>query len=176
MLYKGLYNVARQLLSPPSFFKYGLNYSPMYRRTTGRIVSVSEDLKEVKVKLPFSYRNMNMAGTIFGGSLFAAVDPISMVQLNFILGKDYIIWDKSAEINFKIPAKEDVYIKFIIDDNMLDEIKETVSRHQKHDLTLHLLVTNEAETKVFCVVNKVVYIAEKEYYMQRKRAHAYNLI
>lgn len=176
MLYKGLYSVAKHLLSPQSFFKFGFNYSPMYRRTTGRIVSVSDDLRDVRVKLPFSYRNKNMAGTIFGGSLFSAVDPISMVQLNFILGNEYIIWDKSAEINFKIPAKEDVYIKFLIDDKMLENIRNGVISHQKYDLTLHLLVTNEAETKVFCVVNKVVYIAEKEYYFQRRRAHAYNLL
>ncbi len=88
-----------------TIFKYGFNISPMYRRSTGRIIEVSEDLLKARVKIPISYKNKNYVGSIFGGSLFSATDPVFMIQLMNILGNDYVVWDKSAEIKFKRPAK-----------------------------------------------------------------------
>ena len=63
----------------------------MYRRSTGRITSVSDDLFMVKVKIPISYKNKNYVGAIFGGSMQAATDPIYMIQLLNILGDDYVV-------------------------------------------------------------------------------------
>jgi len=34
----------------------------------------------------------NYVGTIFGGSMYAAVDPVYMLMLIMNLGKDYIVW------------------------------------------------------------------------------------
>jgi hypothetical protein len=53
----------------------------MYKRSTAKIIQVSEDLLNVRIKLPISYKNKNYANSIFGGSMFSAVDPIPMVQL-----------------------------------------------------------------------------------------------
>jgi hypothetical protein len=36
-----------------------------------------------------SWRTRNYVGTIFGGSMYSAVDPIYMVMLTRRLGKDY---------------------------------------------------------------------------------------
>ncbi|WP_221406657.1 DUF4442 domain-containing protein [Ekhidna lutea] len=85
-------------------FKWFFNKSPMYRRTTGRITSVTKDLSRIEVKIPLSYKNKNYVGTIFGGSLFSATDPIYMVQLIQLLGREYVVWDKSSMVKFKRPA------------------------------------------------------------------------
>ena len=78
-------------MSTSAIFKHGFNISPMYRRTTARIIYISEDLKEVKIKIPLSYKNKNYVGAIFGGSMFSATDPIYMIQLMQILGEDYVV-------------------------------------------------------------------------------------
>ena len=103
-IYKKLAEIGQKFLSRQKLFRYGFNLSPMYRRSTARIRTVSEDFLEIKIKLPISYKNRNNVNTIFGGSMFAAVDPVPMVQLMELLGKDYVVWDKSAEIFFKRPA------------------------------------------------------------------------
>ena len=95
-MYQTLSKIGTKLFSQSALFKYGFNYSPMYKRSTGKIYFVSEDLMTIKVKIPISWKNRNYANSIFGGSMFSAVDPIYMVQLLNILGEDYVVWDKSA--------------------------------------------------------------------------------
>ena len=84
----------------------------MYRRSTGKIIEVSNDLHRVKIKLPLSYKNKNYVGAIFGGSMLSATDPIYMIQLMQILDDSYVVWDKAASIKYKRPAKETLYGEF----------------------------------------------------------------
>lgn len=64
---------------PESFrtrwFRGGMNFWPCYRGTGGRLTFIASDWSEVRVKLGLSWRTRNYVGTIFGGSLYAAVDP-----------------------------------------------------------------------------------------------------
>ena len=60
---------------------------------------------EVRVKIPLNWKTRNGVGTIFGGSLYAAVDPIYMTMLIKLLGPDYLVWDKSAAIRFLKPGR-----------------------------------------------------------------------
>lgn len=154
-----------------SIYKHGFNLSPMYRRTTARIVHVSTDLKEVKIKIALSYKNKNYVGAIFGGSMFAATDPIYMIQLIQILGDDYVIWDKAATINYKHPAKETLFCDFIFTDEEIEAIKKRIQT--EHEITIekttHLTNT---KNKIFAEVIKIVYIAEKKFYKEKLRKRA----
>ena len=80
-LYKKIGEIGSKYIGKNKMFKYGFNFSPMYRRSTGRITTVSKDLMNIQIKLPISYKNRNYVNSIFGGSLFSSVDPIPMVQL-----------------------------------------------------------------------------------------------
>jgi len=107
-IYQELAKHGTRFFKKSTLFKHGLNWSPMYRRTTGRVLSVSDDLLRIEVGVPISYRNRNYVSAIFGGSLFSAVDPVPMVQLINLLDSQYVVWDKAAAIRFKVPAYEDV--------------------------------------------------------------------
>jgi hypothetical protein len=74
-----------------------LNLWPPYLAAGIKVNYIAEDLKKVSVSMPLKFRNKNYAGTHFGGSLYSMVDPFYM--LIKILGKNYIIWDKSATID-----------------------------------------------------------------------------
>ena len=102
-IYKKIGEIGSRYIGKDKLFKYGFNLSPMYVRSTARIIRVSKDLLNVQIKLPISYKNKNYVNSIFGGSLFSSVDPIPMVQLINIIGNDYVVWDKSAEIYFRKP-------------------------------------------------------------------------
>ena len=41
-----------------------------------------------------------------------------------ILGRDYIVWDKSASIRFRKPGRGTVYAKFRVTDEQIAEIRE----------------------------------------------------
>jgi acyl-coenzyme A thioesterase PaaI-like protein len=94
-----------------------------YRGTGGRPSFIAEDWSEMRLSLPLSWRTRNYVGTIFGGSIYSAVDPIYMLMLIHRLGKDYIVWDKSASIQFKKPGRESLHARFIVDDEELAAIR-----------------------------------------------------
>ena len=55
-MYRTLTNIANKFFSDAQIYKYGFNWSPMYRRSTGEIIEVSEDLLYIKIILDSLYR------------------------------------------------------------------------------------------------------------------------
>lgn len=143
------------------------NIAPMYRRSCGRIISVSEDIHVVKIKIPLSYRNRNYVGSMFGGSLFAATDPIYMIQLMQILGKDYVVWDKATAIKFKRPAYKNAFATFAFSQEEIQEIKNKVVAENEVNYIKKLQITDENDI-VFTELDKTLYISSKEYYKEKK--------
>lgn len=168
-MYQQLSKIARKFMKESTLFKVGFNLSPMYRRSTARIQYVSDDLKVVKIKIPLSYKNRNYVGSIFGGSLFAAVDPIPMIQLMYIFKEHYIIWDKSAQIRFKRPARENVYATFEFTESELKEILQKVNEEKEVEHLKTTYITDKTGETIFCEVSKTIYIADKEFYKQKKK-------
>lgn len=165
--YQKLAKLGPRLFGKAKTLKYGFNFSPMYKRSTAKITSVSDDLLNIKIKIPISYKNKNYVGTIFGGSMFSAVDPIPMVQLINILENEYIVWDKSAEIFFKIPAKENLYANFEYTADEIDKIKKQVNESGEIHITKNTQLKNKDATKIFCEVKKTMYIATKSHYKEK---------
>ena len=168
-IYQKIAKIGPKLISKHKLFKYGFNFSPMYKRSTAKIIEVSNDLLNVRIKLPLSYKNKNYVNSIFGGSMFSAVDPIPMTQLIILIGTNYVVWDKSAEVIFKKPAKENLYADFNYSEKELAEIKEQVSKENEIEIIKITELTNEDRTKVYCEVKKTIYIADKEFFKQKRK-------
>jgi hypothetical protein len=167
-MYQTLTKLAKKYFSEATVFKVGFNLSPMYRRSTGRVIEVSEDLLKVRIKIPLSYKNSNYVGTIFGGSLFSATDPIYMVQLINILGNDYVVWDKSAEIKYRKPAKKVAFATFEFTNQEIVNIQERVAKEKEFDLIKKIHITGP-NNEVLCELKKVLYVADKAYFKEKKR-------
>jgi len=84
-MYKSGTEFLKRFFKVSTIYKYGFNWSPMYRRTTAKLIDVSDDLHYVKIRLQLNWKNRNYAGSIFGGSMLAATDPIYMIQLIHIV-------------------------------------------------------------------------------------------
>ena len=167
-MYQTLTKILRNFLSDQQIFKYGFNLSPMYRRSTGKVIEVSEDLLRVKIKIPLSIKNKNYVGSIFGGSLFSATDPIYMIQLINILKEDYVVWDKASQIRFKRPAKEDVFAEFNFSSEEIKNIKQSVLEDGEFNLVKSLDIINK-EGIVFTQIEKTIYIADKAFYKEKRK-------
>lgn len=168
-IYAKLTEIGKKYHVLHKFFRPVFNWTPMYRRTTAKVISVSEDFTFVAIKIPLSYKNKNYNGSLFGGSLFSAVDPIPMVQLTQILDSRYVVWDKSAEIFFKRPAKEDVYAQFEFNHTEIAEIKENVKNLGEYTFVKTTELRSKDGEKLFCVVNKTLYVADKKFYKEKEK-------
>ncbi len=167
--YQKIYGFLGKYYSANTLLKRGLNLSPMFRRTTGKIEFVSKDLHHVVVRIPISYRNRNYVGSIFGGSLFSATDPIVMMQLVQILGRNYVVWDKSSSIRFKRPAFKTVYAYFDIDEKEIEAIKNVVKENGETDYLFKVNITDKERRTVFCELEKNLYIADKTFYKEKRK-------
>ncbi|MEX2591038.1 MAG: DUF4442 domain-containing protein, partial [Chitinophagales bacterium] len=149
-------------------FKFLFNISPMYRSTGGRLIEVDDDLHYVKIKLSLNYKTKNYVGTLYGGHMYSCVDGIFMVQLINILKDDYVVWDKSASIRFKRPGNQTLYAEFQISDAFIEQIKTEIAEQNEKDYTLQVDLKDK-EGKLYAEVEKVIYIASKAYYKQKRR-------
>lgn len=104
--------------------------------------------------------------------MFSAVDPIPMVQLINLLGHKYIVWDKSASIEFKRPAKEDLYAEFSYSKEELEEIVEEVTHNKEIEIKKVTQLKNKLGDKVYCEVQKIIYVADKNFFKEKKKKHA----
>jgi len=167
-IYQFIAKYGPSVFSKHALMKHTLNLSPMYRRSTGRLTYVSKDLSEIRIRIRLTWRNRNFVNTIFGGSMFAAVDPIPMAQLMPLLGDQYIVWDKAAEIKFKLPARETLYASFTWSAERLEDIRQQVAQSNEIEIVHQTLLTDKAKSKEFCEVTKRIYIADKAFYKSKK--------
>ncbi len=128
--------------------RWGFNLFPAFRRTGGRITYISSDLKRVRVQVPLNWKTRNYVGTLFGGSMYGAVDPIYMVMFIKLLGPEYIVWDKAAHIQFKKPGRSALTAEFTIDDEELKSIRNDLEKVEKVDRTYQINLLDD--THVTC--------------------------
>jgi len=147
--------------------RLAFNLFPAIRGTGVWVSFISNDYREIHIRLPLNWRTRNYVGTIFGGSIYASTDPFYMLQLMHILGKKYVVWDKSAQIKFKKPIKKTVYARFLITDEILNEIKENVKSNTTYTIDLPVLFQDK-EAIIYAEIMKTIYIADKSYYNSRK--------
>lgn len=162
-----LFNILSSVLDRGQVFKLLFNISPMYRSTGGRLVRVSNDLMHIKIKLPLTYKTKNYVGTLYGGHMYSAVDGIYMVQLMNILGKAYVIWDKAATIRFRKPGNQTLFAEFTITAELLQEIKREIKNQQEKDFILKVNLVDSSGI-VYAEIEKVIYIADRNYYRNKK--------
>lgn len=146
---------------PRPLLRIFTNFYPAYLFGRTVVKSISPDWKEVVVVIKKSLWNRNYVGTIFGGTLYAAADPFLMIMLMKILGiKDYIIWDKGAEIDFRKPGRSDITFHFRITDKDLRRIQSDLKK--THKIVPEFLVEGVDEEGDVCVsVKKRIYIRKK---------------
>ena len=139
-----------------SFYLFGC-----YRGTGGRLRYIAEDWSEVRLELPLSWRTRNYVGTIFGGSIYSAVDPIYMLMLIRRLGPEFIVWDKAASVEFKKPGRETLHARFVIGDDELAAIRAALDTRRSIDRKYIVELIDGSET-VCARVEKLIYIKRRE--------------
>lgn len=152
---------SRKLARKARFLRWALNFYPPYLGAGVRIKHLSENFQQARVKMGLSWYNRNYVGTQFGGSLYSMTDPFFMLLVMENLGRDYIVWDKAASIDFIAPGKGPVYADFSIDDALLSDIRQRTADGSKYLPQLEVEVRDGQGTLV-ARVHKTLYVRLKQ--------------
>lgn len=137
-----------------------LNFYPPYLFSGIRVMDYNESFTYFKVRLKLTWYNRNLVGTAFGGSLYSMCDPFFMFILIINLGKDYIVWDKAASIDFVKPGKGTVFAEFSLNPETIEEIKGEVDTLGKKVFTFPCKVVDEHGNTI-ARLSKDVYVRKK---------------
>ena len=87
-------------------------------------------------------------------------DPFYMLMIMKNLGSQYIVWDKSSEIEYVSPGKATVFAEFFVSDSDLDEIKREVENNGKY-LKWFDVDIKTADGTLVAIVKKQIYVRKK---------------
>ncbi len=144
----------------PKTFKRLINLYPPYIGAGVKVEYISEDWRELHVSMTMRWYNRNAVGTHFGGSLYSMVDPHLMLLLMRLLGKDYMVWDQSAQIEFIKASKKKVASIIKISDEDLAAIKRHTENGEKY-FAEFLLELRDEDAELIARVGKDIYVRKR---------------
>lgn len=147
-------------VTSPDNIRRGMNLWSPFRGAGIRVESISKDFNKIRVVMDLRWFNVNYVGTHFGGSLYAMTDPFYMLMVMQNLGRDYLVWDKAAVIDFIRPGKGRVAAEFEIGPALVEEIREKTAGGQPHVFSLPVEVV-DSEGQVVARVLKTLYVRKK---------------
>ena len=140
--------------------RWRFNLFPAYRGTGARVTYIASDFREARVRLPLNWRTRNYVGTIFGGNLYGAVDPMYMILLIKILGPSYVVWDKAATTRFLKPGRGTLHATFVIEEERIAEIRKALETEPSIDRLFTVDLVDDAGL-VHATTEKTIYVRRK---------------
>jgi len=148
-----------------------VNFWPPFLGAGIRLRRISPDFREADVEMTQRFWNTNYVGVHFGGSLFSMTDPFYMLLLMENLGRDYIVWDKSASVRFRKPGRGTVRAEFRLSEADIDEMRSAIAEKGKHERSFVVRILDEAN-EVVAEVEKLIHVRHKHYVPQARGLQA----
>jgi hypothetical protein len=137
-----------------------MNLWPPFLGAGIRVRRLQSDWKEIDVEMKLRFWNSNFVGTHYGGSLYSMTDPFYMLMLIQNLGREYIVWDKSATVRFRKPGRGKVTARFRLSDQQIESIRRELEAQAKIEPTFLVEVTDESGA-VVAEVQKLLHVRKK---------------
>lgn len=138
------------------------NFWPPFLFSGIKIEKKAQDFRHVVVRLKFRFYNANYVNTQFGGTMFMMTDPFYMIMLIRNLGREYLVWDKAATINYLKPGKTDLIAEFTLSDEELEHIRSEVREKGKTDWTKRVEIKN-IHNEIVATVDRTINIKLKKH-------------
>ena len=140
--------------------RFFMNIWPPFFGAGIKILTLSKDYRYAMVRLRMGIFNRNIVGVHFGGSLFAMTDPFFMIMVQHNLGKEYVVWDRAAKIDFVKPGRGNVHAEFSISEQQLEDLKSAAQNGAKvlRDFTVEV---KDGSGEVVAIIIKTLYVRQK---------------
>lgn len=139
-------------------------YPPLFFQRI-RVINFGKEFRTAEVRVHKSMLNRNYNKTIFGGTIFSAIDPIYVFMYWQIFARKGIkvqCWLKSASIEYRKPGDTRLKARFTLDEKDISDAEKALSEAGKF-IRRHTV-------KVVNTRNELCALAETEVYMRRVRA------
>jgi acyl-coenzyme A thioesterase PaaI-like protein len=150
------------------FRRQRFNFFPAFWGTGAKVIHIAEDLRAIRIRLPLNFRTRNIYGTLFGGAMYAATDPLFAILVKAGLGPGYIVWDKAGSIRYRKPGRSALYAECSISDAALASLRNRLDSEPSVDLDYEMELKDAAGV-VHAVVQKTIYVARKESYQAQQQ-------
>lgn len=147
-------------MQSPFALKLLFNLYPPYLMTGITVREIASDWRRVKVRMGLHWYNRNYFGTHFGASLYAMTDPFFVIMLARNIGPEYIVWDRSAQVDFLQPGRGRVTVLFELTPEMIDAVLDATAGGEKHQPTWMVEVRDDAGQAVARIA-KTLYVRRK---------------
>ena len=147
-------------LTPKSLRRI-LNFYPPYLGAGVKVSYISKDWSELHVSMSMRWFNRNAVGTHFGGSLYSMIDPHLMLLLMQLLGDEYLVWDKTADIEFVKASKKKVTSILKISNKDLEKIKRNTDNGEKYFPEFIVEIKDE-NNDLIAKIKKTLYVKRKK--------------
>jgi len=101
---------------------------PPFRKMGIRVVELSDDWRQVRIRLPLSQQNRNPGGSMFGGAVAALADPIPALVCNRVF-PGHAIWTRELHVDFRRPGSADLELRFRFESEVERQIHRELTEH-----------------------------------------------
>lgn len=146
----------------PNTLKWGLRlYPPLFFQRIW-VRRIMDSFLGADVKINKSLMNINSNKTIFGGTIFSAIDPFYPILLDQYFKHQGIsrtvAWLKTAHIDYIKPGKYDLEVSIRLNNQILEETLKTIKKEGK--------VVRTFQTQVFDKHGTLCAVAHNEVYIR----------
>jgi len=152
--------MARTRILKPWQLGWMLNWYPPLMLQRIRVDHVADDFCNIRMRAKRSLLNRNLNGTMFGGTIYAAADPIFPLMYWQALarrGLDLQTWLMATDTRFKHPAASDLLFDFKITEVDLQEA-ETQLRQRGKSVRTHQVLAIDVKGQVCAELELVSYL------------------
>ncbi|PTX91215.1 DUF4442 domain-containing protein [Opitutus sp. ER46] len=135
------------------FLRWRINWFPAYRRTGARVVYLAPDHTEMRIALPLGRATRNLNGTLYGGAIYAAVDPLHALLVSAQLGRRHQVWVRAARISFRRQGRSTLYATARVEPAEVAELRAELEETGRAERDFRLdLQDASGEVCAHCVV------------------------
>ncbi|MFZ4262270.1 DUF4442 domain-containing protein [Sphingobacterium sp. HJSM2_6] len=146
----------------PNLLKWALRFYPPFFFQRIWVRHIFTGFLGADLKVNKSILNINSNKTIFGGTIFSAIDPMYPILLDQYFKKQGIqrtvAWLKTAHIDYIKPAKHHLFFSIRLDENELKQALVSIKTNGK--------IVKTFRTQVFDKNNLLCAIAHNEIYIR----------
>jgi len=99
-----------------------LEWYPPFWLMRIKVLSLSSDWRHISLRLPLNAFSRNMGDCMFGGYQTALADPIAALACNRVLNREYNVWTRHQEVDFRHVGNSDLELRFDFNEDIEKQI------------------------------------------------------